>query len=211
MWVRLPPRAPPSFMIITCKQCLREFKSAQRKKSKTGYRIYCSKTCYYLSRSNKRHCKQCGSETTNPSFCSNNCAGSFNNKVYPKRIAKTKECKFCNKSIKGLKAFCNKNCYLSHRFNLKFDEIYAGKVTSRPTLKKFLIAVKGYVCWTCGNSKWLNKPIPLELDHINGKYQDNGLDNLRLLCPNCHALTSTYKARNKGNGRSYRRNNAAVA
>lgn len=43
--------------------------------------------------------------------------------------------------------------------------------------------------------------IPLEVEHIDGNYKNNSEENLTLLCPNCHSLTSTYKALNKGNGR----------
>lgn len=50
---------------------------------------------------------------------------------------------------------------------------------------------------SCGISEWNGKPAPLELDHINGDPRDNRLENLRVICPNCHAQTSTYRAKNK--------------
>lgn len=55
--------------------------------------------------------------------------------------------------------------------------------------------IKNYKCEICGLEKWNNQKIPLELHHINGNNKDNSLNNLQLLCPNCHALTDNYRNR----------------
>lgn len=52
-------------------------------------------------------------------------------------------------------------------------------------------------CYRCENTEWLGVPIALELEHRNGKNTDNRLENLTLLCPNCHAQTPTYRGKNK--------------
>lgn len=52
-------------------------------------------------------------------------------------------------------------------------------------------------CELCGLTDWQGHPVPLELDHITGNATDNRLENLRILCPNCHAQTETWCGRNK--------------
>jgi hypothetical protein len=52
------------------------------------------------------------------------------------------------------------------------------------------------ICNKCQLSQWNNKPIPLELEHINGNPKDHRKKNLILLCPNCHAQTPTYRGKN---------------
>lgn len=66
-------------------------------------------------------------------------------------------------------------------------------------LKNRLIAegLKEHKCECCGITEWMGKPAPIELDHINGNHHDNRLENLRILCPNCHAQTDTYRGKNK--------------
>lgn len=53
------------------------------------------------------------------------------------------------------------------------------------------------ICSSCTSEEWMGVPIPLELDHINGVRTDHRIHNLRLLCPNCHALTPTWRGRNR--------------
>lgn len=57
-----------------------------------------------------------------------------------------------------------------------------------------------YSCDNCGISEWMGEKISLHLDHINGINNDHRIENLRLLCPNCHSQTSTYAGKNKGSG-----------
>lgn len=57
--------------------------------------------------------------------------------------------------------------------------------------------IKEHRCECCGNTEWNGKPIPLQLDHIDGDSHNHVLSNLRMLCPNCHAQTDTYCGKNK--------------
>lgn len=82
---------------------------------------------------------------------------------------------------------------------LTFEEMFcedskvARKEVKRHILKKNLIP---YVCSECGNvGEWNGKKLSLQLDHINGVSNDNRLENLRFLCPNCHSQTETFCGR----------------
>ena len=66
-------------------------------------------------------------------------------------------------------------------------------------LKNRLLAegLKQHKCECCGISEWNGQPAPIELDHIDGNRYNNTIENLRILCPNCHAQTDTYRGKNK--------------
>jgi hypothetical protein len=97
--------------------------------------------------------------------------------------------------------------------SIPLSEILVERSTymDRMRLKRRLVAagLMPYACAVCGISEWLGRTLILQLDHVNGIGDDKGLENLRLLCPNCHSQTSTYCGRNARQGRKRRRSSGA--
>jgi len=82
---------------------------------------------------------------------------------------------------------------------ISFEDVFCNHThyVKRSTIKKFLIEMDylSDCCSMCGLTEWVNKSITLQLDHIDGDRHNNQLNNLRLLCPNCHSQTPTFSTR----------------
>lgn len=130
----------------------------------------------------------------------------------PKKIRN--KCLVCGKetSRAGYK-YCSNVCQTEYQYRSYIEKWQNGEIYGLQRLgivsnhiKKYLRRKFGDKCCLCGwariNPK--TKLVPLVADHIDGNWRNNIESNLRLICPNCDSLTSTYAALNKGNGRKDR-------
>ena len=133
-------------------------------------------------------------------FCDRGCAARFNNKFHtkfgPTPSVPRYFCSICNKRTENSSSLC--------RDHLRDYLITSGDVSDRNVLKRWLIKLRGRYCECCGGETWCAERIPIELHHEDGNAANNLPDNLKLLCPNCHAQTPNAKGRNRGNGRRAR-------
>ena len=126
-------------------------------------------------------------------------------------------CLFCKKLLtKKVNKYCSNQCqsdylYVSYIKNWKAGTTNGsrGIVTMNISehIKKYLVQKYKNRCSICNWSKrnTFSNKIPLEVDHIDGNSDNNIESNLRLICPNCHSLTSNFRNLNKGSGRDWRR------
>ena len=127
---------------------------------------------------------------------------------FKKKKRERKNCIHCGEPILGDgKSYCSLKCLGRKKWGDSKNAIESGSgiAVSDKLRKKYLKAKFGVKCFICGGAEWMGKEIPLEMDHINGNSTDNSLSNLRLVCGNCAMQLPTYKSRNRGKGRYWRR------
>lgn len=147
-------------------------------------------------------------------YCSQHCWN------FVKRGSKVKSypsCINCDKIIyqKNAYKFCSLKCQANKKYDdyikrwkqgLETGTIGITTKTVSGHIERYIREKYGPKCSICGWDKKheITNAVPLEIDHVDGNSDNNKEENLRLICPNCHSLTPTFKNLNKGNGRSWR-------
>lgn len=176
---------------------------------------------------NPKKCKYCKEilqyEKRANIFCNKSCAASFNNTglsrnnitgiVQSVNITKT-YCEFCGKITKRHNKYCSNQCQSTYKHLIYINKwllgIESGSCGSygiNSNVRRYLFDVHNSKCEECG---WgLIHPetsrIPLQIHHLDGDCTNNKLENIKLLCPNCHVMTSNHGSRNKNCTRIDRR------
>lgn len=148
-------------------------------------------------------CVFCSEPTANPKFCNNSCSAKFSNV----NRAEKRYCLHCKKSLHWKQnIYCSVKCQQNKIWEERKLEIESlGISPSDKASKRYLTDKSGHQCSICKITNWLDKPLIMILDHIDGNSTNNYLSNLRLVCSNCDSQLPTYKARNTGKGRFSRR------
>lgn len=162
-----------------------------------------------------RLCELCATPTRNKRFCSRRCSATVTNSEAPRRKKQSPliKCAHCVAETHNAK-YCSVDCSI--------QAIQQRRATERAQLlaswladeqigpeveqlaKAYLIQTRGNKCEECGwaEANPVTKKVTIQMDHVNGDWQNNSISNLRLLCPNCHTLTPTYGALNTASMRA---------
>lgn len=150
----------------------------------------------------------CGNEIkrTGKEYCSVRCARS---------IRPRKSCppclNGCGKRVKLHKnEYCSFSCMHEYRYACKAEAFFMQGGVRGHVAQHFLARLlRDYYGERCLRCSWSRRhlqtgKVPVEVEHIDGNWENNRLTNLTLLCPNCHALTPTFRGLNRGRGRAHR-------
>jgi hypothetical protein len=179
------------------------------KSKKRREELYKKRIEKYYEKSNL--CVNCNSvicyEKRFNKFCSHTCSAIYNNTRKQKKLKTCFCCKQKFHSKQKISKYCSKECEINFKNEKIINEWkegknkgYSGKTMLVPHwLRRYMFKKFNSKCCKCGwceKNKTTNK-IPLEVNHIDGDASNSKEENLELLCPNCHSLTSNYKALNK--------------
>ena len=202
---------------MSCLECGKETKNPK----------FCSLSCSaktqnrnVLRKDKTKICHTCGIQfdygnDPHRKFCGHSCAAKASNAGRVKK----KTCFHCQTLYSGCgKKFCSPKCMgLSKKKTIIDDWEKDPSSATRtqglsPTVRRHLMQQSGNQCSLCawGEVNPVTGRSPLEVDHIDGDCYNNDSGNLRVLCPNCHSLTDTYKALNKNGKRKYRKHSQIV-
>lgn len=130
------------------------------------------------------------------------------------REKKEKQCLNCGNDIPNRNIYCNNKCQVEYRRLQNYKKIEEGDYSDYNRMdtidiatKRYLIYKNGNKCMKCGWDEvniHTNK-VPIQLNHIDGDPSNQNLDNLELLCPNCHSLTEFFGSRGKGREERYKK------
>jgi hypothetical protein len=217
--------------LIHCSECnceiLKSIYEIKRKRKLGKDTFFCSLSCGTKFQIRKQTVKRKSEYELNPKkciycrnpigyeyhkikkFCSHTCSATFNNL---KRGRTEKICLSCKTTYfpKNLHTskFCSKNCESKNKKYIRINKLISGKFSNETfntqTVKKALLEVRGEICEGCKLKLWRDKPIKLTLHHKDGDAYNNNIDNLQILCWNCHSLTENYGRKNKQSTRMYR-------
>ena len=161
-----------------------------------------------------RECLGCRAKTDNPKYCSRSCAAKTNNKLFPKRIARTNygACVRCGEGVARGATYCSLGCSIEYKKEKRVEDwlserfIPAHIQSIDSSIRPWILNDQMGLCSICrGPQEHNGIKLTFILDHIDGNSEDNRRNNLRMICPNCDSQLPTYKSKNKGNGRHYRR------
>ena len=125
-------------------------------------------------------------------------------------VYREKECPSCKTSYRGRGKTCSLKCSndlkRAEKVSLWLEGKHDGMRGSTQTasfIKQYLRDTRGDKCEKCGWNEVHPSTgnVPIELNHIDGDFTNNKIENLEIICPNCHSLTRSYRALNMGNGR----------